>query len=160
MITLGQLAVLISTVSGIGRLPLAPGTWGSLVGLALGAVAAQLVTPAMAWVLLIGDFILGAWCCGLAEEELGRHDAPAIILDEVWGMSAVYILLPWTTHSVVLVAIAFLLFRAFDIIKPPPLRWLARLPGGWGIMADDLGAAAYAVAALLLIGRLTGAPAG
>lgn len=95
---------------------------------------------------LVIAFILCAIVCTIAEREIGLHDAPAIILDEVWAMAAVVILGPWwTLASWYWFVGAFLLFRAFDILKPFPLNWLERLPGGWGIMADDLGAAAYTI---------------
>jgi phosphatidylglycerophosphatase A len=147
------LASLIATVGGLGRAPVAPGTWGSLVGLLVGAMSLRLARAPSLLILLAVAWCLGAFLCALAERELNRHDPPAVILDEVLGMAAVVIVLPWTLTSWGRLAIAFLLFRAFDVSKPPPVRQLACLPGGWGIMADDAGAAAYTALALLILHR-------
>jgi phosphatidylglycerophosphatase A len=92
--------------------------------------------------------------CSAAERQIGQHDPPAIILDEVWGMAAIVMVLPWVAVSWMWPLTAFLGFRLFDIVKPPPLKLLARLPAGWGIMADDFGAAAYAIILLWLAHRL------
>ena len=132
-------------------MPIAPGTWGSLAGLALGVAAAPAAGP-LAWFLLAVAFWVCADACGRAERRMGRHDPPAVVLDETWGMAAVLLTAPEAAGSAGRLALAFLLFRGFDVAKPPPLRALARLPGGWGIMADDLGAAAYAVLCLHFLG--------
>ena len=137
-------------MGGLGHAPVAPGTWGSLVGLLVGAMSLRLTRALALGLLLAAAWCLGAFLCALAERELKRHDPPAVILDEVLGMASVVIVLPWTLTSWIHLAIAFLLFRAFDVSKPAPLRQLARLPGGWGIVADDLGAAAYTILALWL----------
>ena len=144
------MATQLATVGGFGR-GRAPGTWGSLVGLLAGAVSLQALPmrPLLLWLGVA--WIAGSFCSSVAEQQLKRHDPPAVILDEVLGMASVVILLPWTRHSLVLLALAFVLFRAFDILKPPPLKLLARLPAGWGIMADDLGAAVYTCLVLLVI---------
>jgi len=139
-------AVFLATLGGIGRIPWAPGTWGSAVGLGLGLLLARTISQPLSWLLLVLAFLGCVSLCTQAERHLGRHDPPAVILDEVWGMAAIVIALPWTALSATRLAAAFLLFRVFDIVKPPPLKRLARLPGGWGIMADDLGAALYAAA--------------
>ncbi len=150
-----DVATWIATVGGLGHVPLAPGTWGSLVGLLVGAMSLRLVrAPSLIIILLAVAWCLGAFLCALAERELKRHDPPAVILDEVLGMASVVVVLPWAVSSWTRLAIAFLLFRAFDVSKPPPLRQLARLPGGWGIVADDLGAAAYTILILKLVARL------
>jgi len=149
-----DVATWIATVGRLGHVPLAPGTWGSLVGLLVGAMSLRLVRAPSLIILLAVAWCLAALLCDVAERELKRHDAPAIILDEVLGMASVVIVLPWTLTSWFSVAMAFFLFRAFDVLKPPPLRQLARLPGGWGIVADDLGAAAYTILILKLVVRL------
>jgi phosphatidylglycerophosphatase A len=77
------------------------------------------------------------WICGRADRRLGTHDNPRIVLDEVVGMWVAAAGLPrewrWALAS-------FVLFRFFDSVKLPPYRWLERLPGGIGVVADDLGA--------------------
>lgn len=145
------LAAWIATVGGVGYLPWAPGTWGSLIGVLLGLLACRWLQPVPATIALLLVCPVVAMVCTQAERALQRHDAPPIVLDEVIGMAAVLLLLPRMALSPVLVIIAFVAFRVFDIVKPPPLRRLARLPGGWGILADDLGASAYSLAILWLL---------
>ena len=146
-------AAWLAQVGPIGRTPAAPGTAGSLVGLGFGWLGAGLGN---AW-LLAGlsalTFVACVGICARAERELAQHDPPSVVLDEVWGMAAILWLLPGVSASWAATLAAFALFRAFDTIKPPPLRRLARLPGGWGIMADDLGASVYTGLILWLILR-------
>ena len=131
---------------------MAPGTWGSGVGLLLGELAVRLMGQSAGFAVLVAVFPLCAWLCTQAERSLGRHDPPAVILDEVWGMAAVIVVMDQPASSGMLLIWSFLLFRVFDIVKPPPLRRLADLPAGWGIMADDAGAAAYSIL-VLWVGR-------
>jgi phosphatidylglycerophosphatase A len=142
----------IATMGRVGYLPQASGTAGSLVGLLLGcfgtpSLNSALTHPPWSLAALAIGFVLGVVAATTTEHALGTHDPSAVVIDEVWGMWAVVVILP-VVKIPVLALVAFGLFRAFDIVKPPPLRWLARLPGGWGIMLDDAGAAAYT---LLLI---------
>ena len=141
---------IVATVGGLGYLPWAPGTWGSAVGLILGLLCVRTLSWSAALIALPLSFVVGALVCTHAERALGQHDPPAVILDEVWGMAAVILIFPWITFSWALLVVAFLSFRAFDILKPPPLKRLARLRGGWGIMADDAGAAAYTALVLFV----------
>lgn len=151
---MGRVCDALATCGGLGRLPKAPGTWGSLVGLLLGLTVAH-AAPAVLAVAGVLSFLGASVVCGVAERHSGRHDPSEIVLDEVWGMAAVMTAVP-AARIWPLGLAAFVLFRAFDIAKPPPLRQLARLPGGWGIMADDAGAAAYAILSLWVVSRLTG----
>ena len=151
-----RFAVFLATLGGLGRIRWAPGTWGSVVGL-LGGIATLHWYYWPWWVMLVIlaiKFVICALLCTVAEREIGIHDAPAIILDEVWAMAAIVIVAPWIATNcaapVWLIA-AFVLFRFFDILKPLPLNWLAQLPSGWGIMADDLGAAVYTLIVLWVI---------
>ena len=147
------LAVRVAQAGRAGRTPGAPGTAGSVVGLLIGCLGARFGTPWLWLALSAGTFIACVGICTRAERELAQHDPPSVVLDEVWGMAAVLWLLPGVCASWVGVAAAFVLFRAFDTLKPPPLRHLARLPGGWGIMADDLGASVYTGAILWIVLR-------
>ena len=143
--------VLLATCGGVGGLPVAPGTWGSLVGVLLGVIGAKLLRHPYALFTLIAAFVLFAWICGKAARALGEPDPRSVILDEVWGMAAVVMALPWLVSVWSHLIVGFMLFRAFDVAEPPPLRELERLSGGWGIMADDLGAAAYTILLLWVI---------
>ena len=146
----------LATVGGLGRIPLAPGTWGSGVGLLLGVLTVRALRHPVSPLLLIGSFVVAALICAQAERALRRHDPPMVILDEVWAMWAIVVVLPWISVSWSRLLVACLLFRLFDITKPPPLKHLAHLPSGLGIMADDLGAAVYTVLILWVISRTTG----
>ncbi len=112
---------------------------GTLEGLALLFLLPRARTPFLAcWAVGVAA---ACWFCGRAERTLGQHDDSRIILDEVVGYWTAVALLP-RTWGVLLAA--FVLFRFFDSVKLPPYRWLERLPGGLGVVADDVGAAVVA----------------
>jgi phosphatidylglycerophosphatase A len=139
----------LATAGGIGLAPGAPGTWGSAV-----AALAYLWLGGHGWAVqglaVIAVTLAGARAAGRAEAAWGGKDPGAVVVDEVAGQWLTLVLLP-PTWPVVLAG--FALFRLLDITKPPPCRWLERhLPGGWGVMADDLAAG--------VIGRLVLAGAG
>ncbi len=146
-------SVLMATVCGLGRL-FWPGMWGSLAGVGWGALVLGTVGRPAGLLSVAATFPLCAWLCTNAEHALGIHDAPPIILDEVWAMSAIMIVLPLSASSLSWLLLAFWVFRFFDVVKPPPLKHMAKLPAGWGIMADDLGAALYTIAFLIICQQL------
>jgi phosphatidylglycerophosphatase A len=127
---------LIATGGGIGQLPLAPGTAGSLLGAALCFPLLRLPWPVYlgATLLLTG---VAVWTAGRVAAEMRRPDPPQIVIDEIAGMWFAAILLPPTLYDV---AVCLLLFRLMDVVKPAPLPRLERLPGGFGIVADDVAA--------------------
>ena len=136
----------IATALGAGYLPKAPGTFGSAVGLLL-----WLALPHVLWVQLLAIVLVtvaGIWSGTVAEQHFGRRDPGEVVIDEVAGMMITLALIPQAMGWWLLVA--FLLFRAADIVKPFPVNRLERLPGGLGIMADDLLAGVYANLALRL----------
>lgn len=156
------------TVCGLGDLRPAPGTWGSLppvavvlVMLALGAEA-WMVAGTMAVVAVVSSLLCLRFG-DAAEATFGRKDPSHVVIDETAGQAVSLLLLPWgalgggevvgeLTRDQVIVAVAsFLLFRAFDIVKPPPARGLQRLGGGAGILVDDLLAGLYALGAGWLV---------
>ncbi len=141
-----RLALLICTVGGVGYSPVAPGTAGSVAGLAFyAAIRAFQISPAIEGLILVVLVFAGAWSGTVAERHFGTTDPGAGVIDEVAGMLLTLYLLPatWTVAIV-----GFVVFRTFDIIKPFPARRLEALHGGWGMMADDLMAAIYANLAL------------
>ncbi|MBI2094511.1 MAG: phosphatidylglycerophosphatase A [Candidatus Omnitrophica bacterium] len=147
-----QVANWLATVAGIGYLPGAPGTFGSLAGWGLGLLLSPSIkaVPSVrlgAWLVIV--FLLGAVAAEITERYSQTHDPSWIVIDELWGMAALVLLFP-PAQRLPGGLIAFVLFRFFDILKPFPLKHLARLPGGWGIMADDLGASGYALVLLWL----------
>jgi len=159
------LALAIATC-GVGYLPLAPGTWGSLVGVGLylflwGAVQSVLFTnaalhrftlleiwtPAMTFMLLSIVFVsmAGIWAASRTEKLLRRKDPSVVVIDEVSGQMIALLSGPFWLHTWWSIISAFLLFRAFDIWKPYPIRQFEGLESGLGIMADDIGAGVYAL---------------
>jgi phosphatidylglycerophosphatase A len=144
-------AVAVATGMGAGFAPKAPGTAGSLVG-----VAAVLVLHGLnagSWIPHAIVFCLGAgtWAAGRVEGFWG-HDAQRIVVDEVAGqMIALSLLAGRHSLSFFPIFAGFVLFRIFDISKPFPLRRLERLRGGLGVMADDVGAGLYALGGLTLL---------
>ncbi|MEW6325463.1 MAG: phosphatidylglycerophosphatase A [Nitrospirota bacterium] len=128
----------IATVGGIGRVPIAPGTAGSAAGLAL---AWLLYSAWGAWAVMM--VILPLTALGVAASSAltaggGDKDPSIIVIDEVCGMLVAVAGLSFTGLTALG---AFVLFRLFDIVKPFPLSWIERrLPGGWGVMGDDLAA--------------------
>lgn len=132
---------LIATWFGSGLLPWAPGTWGSLAALPF---AVALAWFGGAWALSIAtllSFIVGVWASQRYANAIGRKDPGSVVIDEVAGQWLA--ILPIAT-TFWLYPVAFLAFRLFDITKPWPARNAENLPGGMGIMADDIVAGFYA----------------
>ncbi|MBW2442238.1 MAG: phosphatidylglycerophosphatase A [Deltaproteobacteria bacterium] len=128
-------AVFLATGLYVGKVPLAPGTFGSLLGLPLCFLLDKIqLSAAIAAVLLI--IALATWIADAAERILGRPDPGCIVIDEIAGMAVTLIGLPFNPTTV---AVGFILFRILDILKPFPIRVIdKRLPGGLGIVADDV----------------------
>ena len=140
-----RLATCLASLGGLGRFPIASGTVGSAV-----TVAAYLLLPLHAGIQLgvIACVIaLGLWSSSVAAAHLEDEDPSLVIIDEVAGMLIGCFLLPKRPLAL---GLAFVVFRIFDIGKWFPMKQLERLPGGWGIMADDLAAGLLTRIALLL----------
>jgi phosphatidylglycerophosphatase A len=147
--------VLLATCGGIGFVGFAPGTFGAVVGAAVALGLGNLPTAAEI-VAVVGLCLAGIPICTRAAAVLGRGKDPgAIIWDEMAAMPLVLLAVPGPARTPFAVAVAFVLFRIFDIAKPFPCRRLERLPQGLGIMADDIAAAAWA-AAILAVARGAG----
>lgn len=175
---LDYVALAIATC-GVGYFPLAPGTLGSLVGvgiyLLLRHETVQVYTFALgdssfsqaftiygAGFLLIPILLLvvialsliGIWAASRAERLFGRKDPGAVVIDEIVGQLITFTFIPFSASAPAIV-LGFLLFRAFDIIKPYPIRKLEKLPSGLGIIVDDMAAGLYAGTALAVISTLS-----
>lgn len=136
---------------GTGLAPVAPGTVGSLVGVLLAWLTLDLGLMTQIGIA-VAISVAGIWICGESSRRLGIHDHGGIVWDEIAGMYIVLIVAPTTLWAWIL---AFGLFRAFDIVKPWPIRDLDhRIHGGVGIMLDDLVAALYAALLLVFLGSL------
>jgi phosphatidylglycerophosphatase A len=137
---------------GAGHVSRAPGTVGTVVGVVLYVPLTRLALPAYGVVVFV-LFLLGVWCCHVADRELGTHDHPSIVWDEIVGYLITMLLAPPSWKCA---AIGFVLFRLFDIWKPFPIRRLERLPGGLGIMTDDAFAGLYALVVMQIVVWLAG----
>jgi len=138
-----SLALAFATVGGVGYIPIAPGTFGSAVGL----LVWWLLPPAAAaqGAAIVVLFALGCWAGNIAEHHFGRTDPGHVVIDEVVGVLITLFLNPVTWKGAIA---AFVAFRVMDIIKPFPANRLESLHGGLGVMADDAMAAVYANLAL------------
>lgn len=153
---------LLATGFGTGLLPKAPGTWGSLLSLGLCELLLRAAGLAGIGTFAVAAVVLGVPAAGRVARLRGRKDPPEVVVDEIGGQALALVLLhaalPAAANPVTywsLVALAFGLFRLLDILKPGPIHRVQSLPGGWGVMADDLLAASVAgivaaAAALLL----------
>jgi phosphatidylglycerophosphatase A len=171
-----RVALLIATGFGLGYLPKAPGTWGSLGGVALSVVCWSIwamigprpqnyvIETEAGSVSVVVDLVylaingfalvvagIGVWVAGRAAEHFGGKDPQSIVIDEISGQQMALLgvsdLLGVEAWWKYLL-LGFILFRVFDIWKPFPVRRAEKWPGGWGIMADDWAAALYAAAGL------------
>lgn len=157
---------------GVGRIPVAPGTFGSVVGLGLFAL---LLLTGKLWMFLMGcliAFALSVWLCGVGEKVLNAKDPGSVVFDEIAAIPVCFI--GWiaiqihNTGSIprpelffskanwLVTLSVFVMFRFFDVAKPWPVRQSQSLPGGWGVTIDDFLAAIYvnAVVLVLYFGRV------
>ncbi len=153
----------LTSCLGLGLLPLAPGTWGSLpVAIVFGLMwhlgtSSILISITMAVLALAGSII----CVRFAPAAIaatGESDPREVVADELAGQAVTFLAIPFfipvilTTGQICIITSGgFLLFRLFDIAKPWPIRKLEKLPKGWGILADDLLAGVYAAIVLLIV---------
>jgi len=142
-----SLSLAVATAFGVGYVPFAPGTFGSLAGLAVFAAvragSEAVGLPALELGAIVVVYLLGAWSSTAAEAHFGHIDPGPIVIDEVLGM---LVTLAYVPVSLTGALVGFVIFRIFDVIKPPPCNRLEALPGGWGVMSDDLMAALYSYA--------------
>jgi phosphatidylglycerophosphatase A len=137
---------------GTGLAPVAPGTFGTLLGFPIYAVLRDWFAPAELFAAIAAMFSLGMWACGRTGRDLGIADHSAMNWDEVVAFLLVLMVTPdglgWQVF-------AFLAFRFFDVVKPEPIRHFDRtLKGGLGVMFDDIVAAFYTVLAMAIVKRL------
>jgi phosphatidylglycerophosphatase A len=151
---LGDPAMLLATVGGVGLLPVAPGTLGSLVGVAVAWAVTAVSGPLALLALATGLFAVGWWAAERVAGRSGIADPGFIVIDEVVGQALV---LAWAPQTPWVYAAGFVLFRIADIVKPWPIRAIERrFRNGFGVMADDVAAAVYAGLGLYLGLRLYG----
>ena len=139
---------------GAGLAPKAPGTFGTLVAIPIAFALWATGSEALFIATIVLALVVGAWSAQIAGANLGVSDHGAIVIDEV----AAFLIVLWFAGPAPLhVMLAFVLFRFFDIVKPPPIRWAdARWKNGVGVMADDVLAAAFAVAVFVAVQWIMG----
>ena len=168
--TVGDYLALALATFGVGLIPLAPGTWGSAVGVGIyllltdatevitrGAaspdVATRVILSSLLVVVIFALFLGGTWAATRSEKLLGKKDPGAVVVDEVGGQLIAFLFVApgagWWT-----ILVAFLAFRLFDIWKPYPIRRLEGLEKGLGVMADDLLAGLYAAALMSVLSAI------
>ncbi|MFH1829483.1 MAG: phosphatidylglycerophosphatase A [Pseudomonadota bacterium] len=130
-----------------GKIPLAPGTWGTIVGVALYWLVRYLSYPAYA-AFALAFIVFAIWVSTRAQEQFEEVDPPQIVIDEIAGF---IVTMAFHRPSFALAVTGFILFRMFDIVKPWPVRWLERrFSDGRGIVLDDVMAGIYANITLLV----------
>lgn len=134
-----RFAWFLATAGYAGFSPIAPGTAGSVVGLAVYVVLRWIGSPFVEASVIVLVLVLGIWTAGIVERQLGK-DPGAVVIDEVLGMLITLAFLNVTPIGAV---VGFVLFRVYDVIKPYPAGRLEDLHGGAGIMLDDLMAGLY-----------------
>jgi phosphatidylglycerophosphatase A len=139
---------------GLGLVPAAPGTFGTLLAIPLAAALRAHASDVVFAAAIVALFALGVWAVDVTGRNLGVPDHGAIVWDEVVAFLAVLFFVGPDAWSI---AAAFVVFRFFDIVKPPPIRQLDRaLKNGFGVMADDFLAAGYTLVVVALVHRLLG----
>lgn len=152
---------------GVGRIPAAPGTFGSLLGMLWFGL---LLMTRSFWLFsagIVAGIALSVWLCGVAEKRLGQKDPGSVVLDEIAALPVCFfawvVISLWKTGSLptfasffsaqtwLLTLGVFVAFRIFDIAKPWPVRQSQSLPGGWGITIDDVLAAGYVNFVVLVV---------
>ena len=135
-----RLGLFIATCGYIGYVPVAPGTFGSALGLLVFAAVRSTGSIAVELAAIVVVFVIGLWAGTVAEHHFGGIDPGPVVLDEVLGMLITLALLPVNITGAI---VGFLVFRVLDVIKPWPAARFEHLPGGLGVMADDAMAAVY-----------------
>ncbi|MCL5282353.1 MAG: phosphatidylglycerophosphatase A [Planctomycetes bacterium] len=155
----------IVTCFGLGWLPMAPGSWGSLPPALLFGLLMYAGVPAAATAVMAVMLVVGCAACVLyapaSITAKGDDDPGEVVMDEFAGQALTFLILPLVAtrglcgwESIVLAGLGFLAFRAIDIAKPWPIRKLERLPAGWGILADDLAAGICSAIFVLIVMKL------
>jgi phosphatidylglycerophosphatase A len=138
--SLRRLGVFIATCAYVGYAPVAPGTWGSGVGLVVYYLVRRQQSLAIELGVLAVIFLVGLWAATEAEHHFGGIDPGPVVIDEVIGMLMTLALHPVNLSGAIL---GFLIFRVLDVVKPWPARRLELLPGGFGVVLDDAMAGLY-----------------
>ena len=146
------LAKIIATALGAGYSPIAPGTCGTAVAVPLVWALAGLPLWQFA-AITVAVTAIGIWAAHQADRAWGTHDSQRIVIDEVAGYMVM--MLPVARGAWAPLVVGFVAFRLFDIVKPPPVRWLdENLPGGWGVLLDDIAAGVMGAIVMALLDQV------
>ena len=146
-----ELSEWLATCFKIGHLPIAPGTWGSLVAIIGWWLWLQYLDPLVFIVLIIVIFTIGVIATNTIIDHTGEKDPSRVIIDEVAGQWLGLLILP---DGMLYIAGAFVLFRFLDIFKPWPIRQMEQFPKGWGVMLDDTLAGLLTLGLIQVVSRL------
>jgi len=135
-----RLGLFVATCGYLGYVPVAPGTFGSALGLGVFFAVRSSGSTAVELGVIALVFAVGLWCGTVAEHHFGGVDPGPVVLDEVLGMLITLALLPVNMTGAI---VGFVVFRVLDVLKPWPSARFEKLPGGLGVMADDAMAAVY-----------------
>lgn len=138
----------IATCGPVGHIKIAPGSFGSFIAIPLLLLVGNSSFQSIVLSSLI--FFAAVWSSGIVARDLGQHDPQVVVIDEVCGMLVSFVLIPIDWRTLV---IGFFGFRFFDVVKPPPVRLLERVPGGFGIVLDDIAAGLYTNLVLQILVR-------
>ncbi len=139
---------------GSGYSPIAPGTVGTLAAIPIYYFLSFIPFP-LYELTLITFFFLSCWISDKAEKEWGKKDHPRIVIDEIMGFLLTML---WSPKTTLFIILGFFLFRFFDIVKPPPIRRLEGMKGGFGVVLDDVAAGIYSNIILQIISYFTLSP--
>ncbi len=137
---LRRLGVFIATCAYVGYAPIAPGTFGSAIGLAVFYVVRQQRSTTVEVAVIVALAAVGLWSATEAEHHFGGIDPGPVVIDEVIGMLITLAFIPVNVAGAI---VAFFIFRFLDVVKPWPARRLEHLPGGFGVVLDDMMAGVY-----------------
>ena len=147
MLILDRIILFFAAGFGTGFSPIVPGTIGTLVAIPIELLFSSIRSPVYE-LTLIAFFFLSTWISDRAQGHWGRGDDRRIVIDEMMGYLVTML---WIPKTIFFVSIGFFLFRLFDVIKPPPIRRLEGLKGGFGVVLDDVMAGVYANIILQII---------
>jgi phosphatidylglycerophosphatase A len=142
-----RVILLLATGLGTGYSPIAPGTMGTLLAIPVFLLLSSIPSPVYEWTI-IAFFFLACWVSDKAQSHWGKKDDQRIVIDEIMGF---FTAMMWVPGTALFIALGFVLFRLFDIIKPPPARRLEQVRGGYGVVLDDVMAGIYANIVLQVI---------
>ena len=135
-----RLGVFLATCAHVGYVPVAPGTFGSAVGLVMFWLLRMTGSAGAEAAAIVAVLVLGVWSATAAERHFKGVDPGPVVIDEVFGMLVTLAFIPVGVAGAI---VGFFVFRILDIVKPWPAQRFEALPGGWGVMADDGMAAVY-----------------